>query len=321
MRPLFYLVGVGLCGIIFIMNMRCLILSVLMCYVTVWGAQADVLQDAQDALDVARVACSGLSDDISRVSGLAVAGVATNAAGAIAGGTAVGVGAAKANDDKAQLQKKVSISCSFKEVYGYDVEQVTRLIGQIGDLYTERSKRLGNWRTGLMVGAGMTHIASAVLAGINMNQSELVQHVTACNAALDHLVAVRKQLADAGINPFSNPVRGRVENVVNACDKFNVADVQKIERKEKVVVGSSAAGAAVAIAGVVTSASANSDKMRSAADVDGMQKFNKLNAASNALAGVSTAGSLVSTVAGGGVVKLARQMMRDATRCAEALNQ
>ena len=321
MRPLFYLVGIGLCGIIFIMNMRCLILSVLMCYVTVWGAQADVLQDAQDALDVARVACSGLSDDISRVSGLAVAGVATNAAGAIAGGAAVGVGVAKANDDKERLKQTASVSCSFAEIYELDADAHLGVITAMSDIYTEQSKKLGNWRTGLMVGAGMTHIASAVLAGINMNQSELVQHVTACNAALDHLVSVRNQLADAGINPFSNPVRGRVENVVSACDKFNVADVQKIERKEKVVVGSSATGAAVAIAGVVTSASANSDKMRSAMDVDGKQKFDRLNAASNALAGVSAAGSLVSTVAGAGVVKLARQMMRDATRCAEALNQ
>lgn len=321
MRPLFCLVGIGLCGIIFIMNMRCLILSVLMCYVTVWGARADVLQDAQDALDVARVACSGLSDDISRVSGLAVAGVATNAAGAIAGGAAVGVGAAKAANDKERLSQRVNISCDFQTVYELEPDAHLGLITAMSDIYTEQSKKLGNWRTGLMVGAGMTHIASAVLAGINMNQSELVQHVTACNAALDHLVSVRKQLADAGINPFSNPVRGRVENVVNACEKINVADVQKIERKEKVVVGSSATGAAMAIAGVVTSASANSDKMRSAADVDGMQKFNKLNAASNALAGVSAAGSLVSTIAGAGAVKLVRQMMRDATRCAEALNQ
>ena len=321
MRPLFYLVGIGLCGIIFIMNMRSLILSVWVCCTAVNAARADVLQDAQDALDVARVACSGVSDDISRVSGLAVAGVATNAAGAIVGGTAVGVGAAKAANDKERLSQKVNISCDFQTVYGLGPDAHLGLITAMSDIYTEQSKKLGNWRTGLMVGAGMTHIASAVLAGINMNQSELVQHVTACNAALDHLVAVRKQLADAGINPFSNPIRGRVENVVNLCEKINVADVQKIERKEKVVVGSSAAGAAVAIAGVVTSASANSDKMRSAADVDGMQKFNKLNAASNALAGVSAAGSLVSTVAGAGVVKLARQMMRDATRCAEALNQ
>ena len=301
------------------MNVRSLFLSFFISCAGAYGAYADVLADAQSALDVVRVACSGLADEISHVSGVAKVAMATNAVGAVAGVAAVGVGAAKANDDKAQLQKKVSISCSFEEVYKYDIEQVTQLIGQIGDLYTERSKRLGNWRTGLMIGAGGTHIASAVLAGINVNQTELAQHVTACNNAVNQLNIVRKQMVDDGINPFANPIRVKVENIIDRCNGINVADIEKIERREKVVVGTSATGAAVAIAGAVTSASANSDKMRRAVDVDGQKKFNQLNVASNALAGVSGVGSVVSTALNASLLKLTRQMIRNAQECEGAL--
>ena len=303
------------------MNVRGLFLSVFVYGAAVIGVRADVLTDAQSALDVARIACSGLSDEISRVSGMAVAGVATNAVGAVAGAAAVGVGVEKAADDKQQWEKTVNVSCDFQSVYEYDLNQGMELVGQMGDLYSERSKRLGNWRTGLMAGAGVTHIASAVLGGINLNQTDLEQHVMACNNAVNQLQILRKQMADEGISPFANPIRGHVEIIIDRCAGINVADVEKIERREKVVLGTSATGAAAAIAGAVTSASANSDKMRQAVDEAGKNKYNQLNTASNALAGVSGVGSVVSTVFNASLVKLTRQMIKRAQECEGALQQ
>ena len=293
----------------------------LVCFWVPTYLYADVLDDARDALNVAKIACAGIADEISRVSGMATAGVATNAVGAVASGAAVGVGVAKSAEDKQSLNNTVSISCSFETVYNMDDAAALDLIANMGDLYSQRSKRLGNWRTGLMAGAGATHIASAVLGGINVNQSELAQHVTACNNALNQLRIVQKQMASEGVSPFTNPIRQQVTRAIDVCMDLDVADVEKIEKKEKAVLGTSATGAAVAIAGVITSASANSDKLRSAMDDKEKKKFNNLNTASNALAGVSGAGAVMSTVFNASLIKLTRQMVQTARECEGALAQ
>lgn len=151
------------------------------------------------------------------------------------------------------------------------------------------------------------------MSGVNVNQSELVQHITACNNALKQLSDKKQELEMAGVNPFEFPIRNQIARVIDVCNQINVNDVQKIEKRESWVLGASVVGGVAAGAGVVTSASANSDKLND------KQKEKKLNKASNVLGGVSTAGSLVATGFNISLLTLTNNMIDAASQCEQEL--
>jgi hypothetical protein len=124
----------------------------------------------------------------------------------------------------------------------------------------DRSKKLGNWRTGLMAGTVGTNIASAIVSGVNRDQSELVQHIQACNQAIVSAGEMSERLKRAGVSPIDVPVADALGDVGALCGNINTADIEKIEKRMTGVMGTSIAGAVIGVAGTATSAAANSDK-------------------------------------------------------------
>ncbi|MBO5696395.1 MAG: hypothetical protein J6S06_02695, partial [Alphaproteobacteria bacterium] len=95
-----------------------------------------------------------------------------------------------------------------------------------------------------------------------------------------------------------------------------VADVDKIENREKWVLGSSVVGGTAAVVGVATSATAIADAVR-----DDKQKAKNLNTTANVMAGVSTVGSGVAAGFNVSIVTLTKKMIGQAERCEQVFGQ
>ena len=110
-----------------------------------------------------------------------------------------------------------------------------------------------------MAGTIGTNLATAILSGRNMNQSDLIQQITACNDMIKTVSEVQHTLKTAGINPIENPVMRKLDNAKTWCDQMNVADVEKIENRMKASLGTSIAGGVIGVAGTATSAGVGVD--------------------------------------------------------------
>ncbi|MBO7559878.1 MAG: hypothetical protein J6T27_01840 [Alphaproteobacteria bacterium] len=292
------------------------------------AARANSWSDGESVLSMARSLCGGISSEISNVSGGAKINTAVTGVGTIAGGGALYAGIKKSSVDAEieRLEKRLCANggCDAATVEkmspGEFMENVAEPLAEIARLTAmkERSKKLGNWRTGLLVGASATHVASAIMSGINKNQSELAQHISACNAAIEQLKNTKRQMLLNDAGAMNTPVYAKINSVINSCNAIDLADVAKIEKREKVVMGASIAGGAAAVTGAITSASANSPKTRADDSDAGKRKEKNLNTASNVLAGVSTAGSGVATGFNISLITLTKKMMERAEKCERA---
>ncbi len=188
----------------------------------------------------------------------------------------------------------------------------------------QESKQMGNWRTGLMVGTVGANVASAIWAGVNKDQSELVQHIQACNETVKSAQDMYKQLKQAGINPKDNSIGRKLADINDACNDINISDIEKIEKRMTGVMGTSIAGAVVGAAGVATSASANSDKYMDArnrlemTDADRKKKDN-LNKAANVMAGANVVTGAVETGLNISLINLTKKLIAQAEQCEEAI--
>ena len=285
------------------------------------------------AWDTAHITCAGISDEISKISGQTVANTVVTGVGTVAGGGALVTGIMKSQEDKkiealGRQLCNLTAGCNpdaLAKMPDSDFTKILDVLAQIADIETEiavrtdRSVTLGNWRTGLMVGGAATGIASAILAGINTNQSDLLQHVTACNMALDNLKSVYSEMIATGINPIENHDMQRIRTATDRCTPISASDVDKIEKRMKTVMGTGISTAAIDIAGAVTSGAANSKKVRNDNSTAGVKKEKNLNTAANVMAGVGTASSLVGTGVNISLITLTKKLISQAKQCEEAL--
>ena len=196
----------------------------------------------------------------------------------------------------------------------------------IADLQKEidKSKKLGNWRTGLMAGTIGTNLASAIMSGLNKDQSELIQHISACNEIVESVPDMEMELKKAGINPNEYPVAKKLSSVRTWCNQINIKDIEKIEKRMKGVMGTSIAGTAIGAVGVGTSAAANSDKYMDVSNKLSLtekekKKEHALNTAANMMAGANVATGAVETGLNISLITLTKKLMESAQRCEDIL--
>lgn len=313
------------------------ILASLFCLIPAVSYGDDLITKAQSTYDAVRIVCSGISDEISRVSNVSKVNTAVTGAGTVAAGGALIAGAKKSSVEAEidMLAKQICDAggCTADGVAAMTDEQfwqnVVIPMEQIADLiefsaHLQESKQLGNWRTGLMVGTVGANVASAILAGVNKDQSELVQHIQACNETVKSARDMYKQLKQAGINPMDNSIGRKLADIDDRCANINVSDIEKIEKRMTGVMGTSIAGAVVGAAGVATSASANSDKYMDArnrlemTDADRKKKDN-LNKAANVMAGANVVTGAVETGLNISLINLTKKLIAQAEQCEEAI--
>ena len=278
----------------------------------------------------ARITCSGISDEISKVSNISKANTAVTAVGTAASTGALVVGIKKSQEEE-KLEKMIDDfrsknDCTPEKIEKMDdldfllkcLQPMTQMIGLQKGI--KKSKTLGNWRTGLMAGTVGTNLASAIMSGININQSDLIQHITACNAAVSGLQDMENELIMAGINPREVPIVKNITNARTWCNKINTKDVEKIENRMKGVLGTSIVGGVIGVVGIGTSAAANSDKYMSAENklkmTDETRKTeHALNTTANVMAGANIATGAVETGLNISLISLTKKLMQQAERC------
>jgi len=316
------------------------ILAILSLFVasTSFGATSDLIQSAEELFEATKIVCSGVSDEISKVSNVSKVNTVVTSVGTVAAGGALAAGIMKSKEEK-EIEELVDNicragGCDADTVRNMPLDQfyndVVKNMARIAELQKkiDRSKKLGNWRTGLMAGTIGTNLASAIMAEVNKNQSDLIQHIETCNEMVKSVGEVSAQLQAAGVNPVEAPIVKKLNNVKTWCSQINVGDVEKIEKRMKGVMGTSIAGVVIGGVGTAVSAKANSDKYTDAQNRAAftneenkaeLQKGKNLNTTANIMAGANVATGLVETGLNISLIKLTKNLMGQAERCEEVL--
>lgn len=314
------------------MRMKKYILLFLLLYTPF--AYADILP-LDDALRATYIACVGIDDELSGLK--TVAGINTAVTGV---GTAAGVGATvtgivKSSKDKQieeleiKLEKLREIESKnpqidnetadfelfyqeFEDSYTAISEQLKDYQSQI-DKLTEQSKRLGNWRTGLLAGSTVTNIAGATIAGTNKVDAGLKGQIDACISAVDTL---QQSIMQARMDGYDI---SEAQDIVNACSEYKYVDVSPIDDRAKGAMISSIVGATTGLSGTVVSATANTNKTRKNNTDSGRQREKNLNTAANVLSGVTTVASATATVFNATQISAIKKVASVAEKCTGVL--
>lgn len=285
-----------------------------------------------DALRATYMACVGIDDELADLKQMAGINTAITAVGSVTAGGATAVGLVKADKDQqisVRLEelrkiesKNTNLSSSPAEYDSYITgmdEQLSTAKKEIEDYQSEiekmtgQSKKLGNWRTGLMAGSTATNLAGAIIAGTNQVRGDLATQINACKDSIKNLRNAMMQARMDGVDI------SEAQTIVDACGDFEYSDLSKINTRGTGASISSGVGAATGLAGTITSAMANSKDVRESTGADADAREKNLNTASNILAGTTAAASVTATVFNATQIKAIKQVADVASKCTGVL--
>ncbi len=294
---------------------------------------ANAADDLSAAVGNARAACGGIGGALDGMKTMAGINTAITGVGTVAGGVALGTGIAKSgvDSDIEDLEKQIEElrqRHSDTPIETLEIADPSKLkqeqkelldgyhaIADQKDIEEQKSKELGNWRTGSLAASSATNIAGAVIAGTNRVGGDLKSKISECLESIKTLSAVRMQARIS--NTATEPELARAENIIKNCENWATVDIDSINNKSAGAAVSSGVGAGLGIAGTVTSASANSQSVR---DGDVAREKN-LNTAANVLAGGTTVASGVATVFNATQISAIKRATTVAEACERALKQ
>ena len=294
-------------------------------------AMADVLS-LYDALRATYTACVGIEDELADLKKMAGINTAVTGVGTATGVGATATGLVKYSKDnkieelEVKLEKLREIesnnqdeentandfaafSTEFDSSYSSIKQQLKDYQSEI-DKLTEQSKKLGNWRTGLLAGSTVTNIAGAAIAGTNKVSVGLREQINTCISAVDSL---QQSMMQARLNGADIT---EAQNIVDACGEYKYTDISKIDTRAKGAMISSIVGATTGLSGTVVSASANTQNDNTDS---GRQREKNLNTAANVLSGVTTAASATATVFNATQISAIKQVAEVAAKCTGVL--
>lgn len=302
----------------------------LLCFLPPPSAVANVLV-LDDALRATYVACVGIDEELTDLKKMAGINTAITAVG-----TAVNVGATVVGISKEQVDKEIDelitkLRTAEKKRYETGApelsnEEKQKILDAMGtgvataqdtelSQLQDKSKKLGNWRTGLLATGAATNVAGTIIAAKNKVDADLDTQINSCKESIANL---RTSIMQARIN---GEYVAEAQSIASACGDFELVDISKINKRGKGAMISSGVGAAMGLAGTITSAAANSNAIRSQKTDDGLRtdKEKNLNTASNVLAGASAAASATATVFNATQIKAIKQVAEVASKCTGVL--
>ena len=287
-----------------------------------------------DALRATYVSCVGIDNELADLKKMAGINTAVTGVGTGLGAGATIVGIVKANKDKqiAKLEEELAKLREIQERHSFKAPNRAELLAAVDAYYqdtkdeskelegeieklTGQSKKLGNWRTGLMAGNTATNIAGAIIAGNNKIDGDLESQIKNCSESVKNLRNAMMQARVAGVDITE------ASSIADACSGYDYVDISKVNNKAKGAFVSSIIGATTGVAGTVTSAMANTDKVRDDNTDAGKQKEKNLNTAANILAGTSTVASGVATVFNATEISAIKKVAEVAQKCEGVLVQ
>lgn len=266
--------------------------------------------------------------------------------GTVTGGVALGVGLAKKSvdakvsqiestlqaeldelDKLAAQQTHVDIIPDYEEIFGFaatapDKNNINSQIEQDKaelEKLNKKSKTLGHIRTGTLAGTTVLDTTGAVISATNRIDEDLQLKIDSCVSVIKELSYTYKSAMLNNPQPAVNS--DKIENIIRTCGEWEYINLSKINKRATGATISGAAGAAMALVGTVTSASANSDGVRNDNSEQGKNKEKNLNSASNVLSAGATISSGAATVFNATQISAIKKALDVATKCEEALAQ
>ncbi len=297
------------------MQKKFLITALLLCYESVGYASTELTT----ALDNVRQNCGNISAELLDMKTMAGINTGVTAVGAVAGGAATAVGVAKSSLD-AQLEAfeklpmlKIEDERAFEQElrdYARNLENMKTALNDKGD---EKSRKLGNWRTGLLATNTATNIAGAAIAGSNRIKGDLQSQINNCISGIDNLSRVLGQARVLGTDSDADIIRA--QKVVTECGMWATVNLSSVNKRANGATASSGVGAGLGLAGTISSVMANSKSVRSGDE----QKEKNLNTMANVMAGGATVASVTATVFNATQISAIKRAAEVADRCEEAL--
>lgn len=306
-------------------------LPLLLC-AAVMPAHADLLP-LDDALRATYTACVGIDDELADLKQMAGINTAVTAVGAATGAGATVVGAVKVSKDKKaeELEKilkeidelqqgakpltadefKIFMS-EFNAAYDSALADKKSVQSEL-DKTVAQSKKLGNWRTGLVATSAATNVAGAIIAGTNRVDGDLNAQILLCRTAVNNL---RNSIAQARITGQDVT---EATDIVTACGEYDYVDLSKIDNRAQGAMISSIVGATTGAIGTGLSAGANSSKIRDDNTDAGKQKEKNMNTAANVFSGATTAASVTATVFNATQINAIKKVASVAEKCTGVL--
>lgn len=287
------------------------------------------------AVENVRDVCGNIGAELTDMKKMAGITTAVTGVGTVAGGVGLGAGIAKAKTDKELSQTEQIIAElkaagatqvtsleMFYETFADALSETGTLNGQAyaaqlrakKDKLMQKSKNLGNLRTGTLAVATATNIAGAIMSGTNRVKGDLKQQIDECLAAVKTLSNIRMQARMDG--SATDTELARAERIISACDAWSTIDITPINNRSTGATVSSGIGAGLGLVGTITSASANSDSVRNGDDA---QREKNLNTAANVLAGGTTVASATATIFNATQINVIKRAATIADECEGAL--
>jgi len=306
------------------------VLSALSCFCA--NAQDTALDNA---LRETYINCVGIDEALHDMKVKAGISTAVTGVGTGLGVGAVATGIAKAKIDETLQQKFDKLKDLSYTAYGEHEEAdkesfkkraKQRLYSSTGDKksipvnedqgtkeLTAKSKNLGNWRTGLMVGNTATNIAGAAISGTNKINKNLEEQINNCKSSVKDLknTITRAKFEGADVS--------EAIQIASVCGEFEYIDLSKIDNRAKGAMTSSIVGAGTGVVGTITSALANSNRVRDNDSPQGQKTEKNLNTSANIFAAGSTVASATATVFNAAQIKAIKDVAEIASKCTGVL--
>ncbi len=276
-------------------------------------------------------ACIGIESELAELKRMA--GINTAVTGV---GTGLGIGATTVGIIKSKRDQEIEdITAELDAMGATEIKTESQLYDVLAELMDEtetsaghemadalraekkrkeeQSKKLGNWRTGLLAANTATNIADTIIAVQNRTNTNLQNQIDKCKSAISKLKQARAQAQLDGIDITE------ATQIINACDGFNIVDISKINVCADGAKIAGIVGATTGLTGTITSAAANSNNVRQDDTESGKKREKNLNTASNILAGTATVASATATVFNATQIKAIKDIADVATKCTGAL--
>ena len=296
------------------------------------GAQAYAASTELDAAIMkVRNACGGISSEMSDMKRMAGINTAVTGVGTAVGVGATAVGVAKSNIDERIAQilsetenditpiEELSLSDTGKRNLTENLRSSQRNSGVYKNISEaeEKSKRLGNWRTGLLATNTATNVAGAVMSGKNKVEESLFDRINACISSVKELSRVKMQARISGESSTNQDMQA--QRLIDACSDWETVDLSSIDNRAKGATISSGVGAGAGFVGTIVSAISNSSGTRSDNSEAGQKKEKNLNTAANVMAGSATVASGVATIFNATQINAIKRAADAADKCEGAL--
>lgn len=221
-------------------------------------------------------------------------------------------GPSPTEDQKQAWQRQVADLLNTIDPTTLDPTNV-EMVENVQNELEKRSKKMGNWRTGLLAVNTATNIAGAVIASKTISNNDIPAQVAACIAAtknLEHeIMAAKIQGTDVL----------EAQQIYNSCSEYEYVDISPIFKRGKGAMISASVGAGLGGVGTVVSGIANDKDIRADDSEDGQNKEKQLNTAANVLVAGATVSSAAATVFNATQVSAIKKLATVSQKCTEVL--